>query len=92
MAATGQKLAPTVDIELAWRTHQLKGKRYRLETQLILGMPLDQTDRGDELLIRRTAELWSKRYRGHDYIEARSRAPGDKSGLGLLKPLRRSTL
>lgn len=94
MAAAGQKLAPTVDIELVWRTHQLRGARFRLETQLILGRPMDQTDRGDELLLKMTAELWGKRFRGHEYVLA-GRQQERMGGFGVLRPLlrdRRSTV
>ncbi|GMK54518.1 hypothetical protein CspeluHIS016_0111040 [Cutaneotrichosporon spelunceum] len=63
------RLGPTIDIELVWRTHQLRGGAFRSETDKLLGRPLDQTDRGDEQLLRHTGHLWSKRY-GHSYVEA----------------------
>ncbi|BEJ11178.1 hypothetical protein CspHIS471_0106000 [Cutaneotrichosporon sp. HIS471] len=83
------RLGPTIDIELVWRTHQLRGGAYRSETEKLLGHSLDQADRGDDELLRRTGNLWSKRF-GHSYVEA----PKTRGRLhpGLRRPARRSTV
>lgn len=78
-----------MDIELVWRTHELRGGAYRHETELLLGHPLDQADRGSDDLLRNTGALWHKRF-GHDYVEAPKR--GGPFQPGFRRPIRRSTV
>jgi hypothetical protein len=88
-ATHATRLGPAIDIELIWRTHQLRGAAYRAETEKLLGHALDQADRGDEDLLRRTGSLWSKRF-GQSYVEAaktRGMFPP-----GFRRPVRRSTV
>lgn len=56
-------LVPDIDIELVWRTHELKGERYRKETEKLFGEPFDERiSRMDTVGIKRTAHLWKERF------------------------------
>lgn len=90
-ATRAQRFGPTMDIELVWRTHQLRGAAYRAETERLLGQALDQTDRGDDDLLRKTGALWAKRF-GHDYVEAPAKHHGMPLPPGFRRPIRRSTV
>lgn len=82
-------LAPTTDIQLAWRTHQLRGARYRAETGRILGgTPLDRADliAVDADALKRTAGLWKARFKREYIVQVQGR----KGGLPM--PARRSTV
>ncbi|KAL1412766.1 hypothetical protein Q8F55_000513 [Vanrija albida] len=87
-------LPPTLDIEIAWRTHQLRGLRYRAETARLIGAPLDR-DRGDEAGLKRAEKLWKTRFR-HDYLgpgsQPRGAPVGGRGGAPLRQPARSHTL
>ena len=59
-------LVPTLDIDLAWHTHQLLGPVYASDTTRLLGAVLDHNDAaGDGKVddgLKRTAKLWKERY------------------------------
>lgn len=65
-----QFLVPTLDIDLAWHTHQLQGKAYKEDSEDVLGMFLDHNDNvgeghlGNGLAV--TEKLWKERF-GYDY-------------------------
>ncbi|ORY33363.1 hypothetical protein BCR39DRAFT_557051 [Naematelia encephala] len=63
-------LVPTLDIDLAWHTHQLHGKRYKHDTQELLGTFLDHNDHEGEIVLgdglERTGRLWKNKY-GYEY-------------------------
>lgn len=90
-ATNAQRLRPTMDIELVWRTHLLRGAAYRSETERLLGHPLDQNERGSDDLLRKTGTLWSKRF-GRDYVEAPPKHRSGKLPPGFRRPERRSTV
>lgn len=62
----GSFLVPTLDIDLAWHTHQLKAEAYRAETKRILGVVLNHDDKVEENTLSNgfdaTAEAWRRRY------------------------------
>lgn len=59
-------LVPTLDIDLSWHTHQLKGRSYREDTLRILGRILNHDDSIDAGVISsrydQTAKLWRERF------------------------------
>lgn len=59
-------LSPTLDIDLAWHTHQLQGKKYETETVKLVGQLLSHDDKVADVRLKmaydQTAELWAKRF------------------------------
>ncbi|CCA71946.1 hypothetical protein PIIN_05881 [Serendipita indica DSM 11827] len=59
-------LVPTLDIDLSWHTHQLKGRTYRERTLSILGRTPNHDDSIDAGVISsrydQTAKLWRERF------------------------------
>lgn len=57
---------PTLDIDLAWHTHQLKEFTYRSDTQQLIGRTPDHDDKVEENALSNafdlTAQAWMKRY------------------------------
>lgn len=90
-------LAPTHDIQLVWHTHQLRGTRYRVETERLRGAPLDRADHfvvvADTDGLKRTAGLWRARFK-HEYIESPRKGGGSSGGGGgtLPMPVRRGAV
>ncbi|KAL7418422.1 hypothetical protein Q5752_006880 [Cryptotrichosporon argae] len=72
MAAHGCQhfLVPTLDLDLAWHTHQLLGPRYRTDTERLLGRFLDHNDSAGEGKLfdglKKTGALWKERF-GYEY-------------------------
>ncbi|CAK9786219.1 hypothetical protein CC85DRAFT_285798 [Cutaneotrichosporon oleaginosum] len=77
-ATRAPRLAPTPDIEMVWRTHQVRGAAFRAETAVVLGHSLDQEERGDHELRRYTARMWEKRF-GQKYEKSVPRRPVRRS-------------
>jgi len=67
-----KSLVPTLDIDLVWHTHQLKGARYREDTQRLLGHVLDHNDNIPEgklsVDFAATEAAW-KTLKGSPYIQ-----------------------
>lgn len=65
-AHSGAFLSPTLDIDLAWHTHQLQGSKYGRETQQFLGRTLNHDDKVADVRLKMayddTATLWAKRF------------------------------
>ncbi|PVF99605.1 hypothetical protein CPB86DRAFT_282277 [Serendipita vermifera] len=63
---SGSFLVPTLDIDLAWHTHQLKGGQYRLDTQTYLQYTPNHDDNVEEDSLSNsydtTAKAWEARY------------------------------
>ncbi|QRW11330.1 dammaradiene synthase [Ceratobasidium sp. AG-Ba] len=63
---TKQMLVPTLDIDLAWHTHQLKHEAYRTQTLSILGKFVDHDDKIEENKLSdaydQTAKYWEQRF------------------------------
>ncbi|KAL7410857.1 hypothetical protein BDY24DRAFT_417697 [Mrakia frigida] len=59
-------VCPTLDIDLSWHTHQLKGSTYRTDVLLFVQQFVDHDDKVDEnaldMAYRTTALAWQKRY------------------------------
>jgi len=64
-------LVPLRDIDLVWHTHQLMGKRYKFDTEDILGIFLNHNDNVGETKLNHglkdTEKLWKERF-GYDYL------------------------
>ncbi|KAH7098281.1 major facilitator superfamily domain-containing protein [Auriculariales sp. MPI-PUGE-AT-0066] len=65
-AHPGMFIVPTLDIDLSWHTHQLKGRVYRSDTKLVTGKMLghDDTVEAPELSngLQQTAAAWEARF------------------------------
>lgn len=65
-AHRGAFLSPTLDIDLAWHTHQLQGSKYVSETVSILGRLLNHDDKVADVRLKMayddTATLWARRF------------------------------
>lgn len=63
---SGLFLVPTLDIDLAWHTHQLKGEQYRLDTQYCLQRTPNHDDNVDATSLSTaydiTAKAWKARF------------------------------
>ncbi|KZV87185.1 hypothetical protein EXIGLDRAFT_680177 [Exidia glandulosa HHB12029] len=57
---------PTLDIDLSWHTHQLKGVAYHTQTKFLVGRTPDHNDRVEENMLSdsfdQTAIAWLERY------------------------------
>ncbi|PVF99604.1 hypothetical protein CPB86DRAFT_813763 [Serendipita vermifera] len=62
----GLFLVPTLDIDLAWHTHQLKGEQYRLDTQYCLQRTPNHEDNVESNSLSKaydiTAKAWKARF------------------------------
>ncbi|KAH8823293.1 hypothetical protein DL96DRAFT_1469407 [Flagelloscypha sp. PMI_526] len=81
---------PTLDIDLAWHTHQLMPTKYRLNMELLLKRSLDHDDTILESTLETafdsTSRLWQKRF-GTRYTHCGCPVPGDTIGAKLGKLL-----
>ncbi|KAG8721756.1 hypothetical protein FRC09_007415 [Ceratobasidium sp. 395] len=63
---TKQMLVPTLDIDLAWHTHQLKQEAYRTQTLSLLGRFVDHDDKIEDNKLSdaydQTAKYWEQRW------------------------------
>ncbi|KAG9098602.1 hypothetical protein FS749_003428 [Ceratobasidium sp. UAMH 11750] len=63
---TKQMLVPTLDIDLAWHTHQLKQEAYRSQTLSLLGRFVDHDDKIEDNKLSdaydQTAKYWQQRW------------------------------
>lgn len=59
-------LVPTLDIDFAWHTHQLRGQVYRADTKRLLGCTLDHEDMVEAsalaIAFDQTAQAWMSRF------------------------------
>ncbi|EJD48254.1 hypothetical protein AURDEDRAFT_162726 [Auricularia subglabra TFB-10046 SS5] len=80
---------PTLDIDLAWHTHQLKGKAYHTETAMLVGRSPDHDDKVEEGALsnafENTARAWMNRF-GVPYSLCGCVAPSES---GLSETVRR---
>ncbi|KAH8824704.1 hypothetical protein DL96DRAFT_1712950 [Flagelloscypha sp. PMI_526] len=81
---------PTLDIDLAWHTHQLMPTKYRLNMELLLNRSLDHDDTVLESTLETafdsTSRVWQKRF-GTRYTHCGCPVPGDTIGAKLGKLL-----
>lgn len=59
-------VSPTLDIDLAWHTHQLHGAAYGVDTRAVVGRFVDHDDAIVDVLLRDaydvTSNLWAERF------------------------------
>ncbi|KAF8695715.1 Glycine-rich protein, partial [Rhizoctonia solani] len=75
-------LVPTLDIDLAWHTHQLKQQSYRIWTLEVLGQFIDHDDKVEENKLseayEQTAKYWEQRWGVPYHVCGCSRPPTHK--------------
>ncbi|KAH8828834.1 hypothetical protein DL96DRAFT_1595733 [Flagelloscypha sp. PMI_526] len=85
---------PTLDIDLAWHTHQLMPTKYREDMQTLLKRSLDHDDTILESTLESafdsTSRVWQKRF-GTRYTHCGCPVPGDTIGSKLGKLLNSSS-
>ncbi|KAH7101531.1 hypothetical protein BKA62DRAFT_179183 [Auriculariales sp. MPI-PUGE-AT-0066] len=73
---------PTLDIDIAWHTHQLKARNYREDTLSLLERQLDHNDKVEEGMLSNsfdlTAQAWQRRF-GVPYSVCGCVAPSSES-------------
>ncbi|KAG6811588.1 hypothetical protein H0H92_006711 [Tricholoma furcatifolium] len=74
---------PTLDIDLAWHTHQLMGHKYNLDCRDCVGRYIDHDDKVEESKLSNsfesTAALWKERF-GIEYVHCGCPVPGKTMG------------
>ncbi|KDQ53342.1 hypothetical protein JAAARDRAFT_161844 [Jaapia argillacea MUCL 33604] len=93
-ASPGSFLVPTLDIDLAWHTHQLYAARYAEDCKSFVGKYVDHDDKVEEnrlaMAFDLTCRAWKNRYEV-PYTHCGCPLPGDTIGQRLAR-LRTSTL
>ncbi|KAI9461336.1 hypothetical protein HD554DRAFT_2028306 [Boletus coccyginus] len=88
--APGSLSVPTLDIDLAWHTHQLRGNYYHTECKRVVGRYVDHDDKIEEDSLAKgfdiTCRAWTDRY-GLPYTYCGCPLPGTTLGQRLRNAL-----
>ncbi|KAJ7598800.1 hypothetical protein C8J56DRAFT_1092684 [Mycena floridula] len=92
-SSPGSFFVPTLDIDLAWHTHQLSPVKYRIDCMNTIGRFLDHDDKVEESKLSTSFDLtcraWQQRYNIR-YTHCGCPVPGDTIGQKLSRILSRS--
>ncbi|KAI0791997.1 hypothetical protein C8Q75DRAFT_805043 [Abortiporus biennis] len=83
---------PTLDIDLAWHTHQMMGSQYSIQCKQYVGRYIDHDDKVDENLLATSFDITCRawQYRFHiPYMHCGCSLPGDTIGQRLSRFSRR---
>ncbi|KAH9930341.1 uncharacterized protein B0H18DRAFT_1117024 [Fomitopsis serialis] len=91
-SASSPFFVPTLDIDIVWHTHQLKGDEYTKESKEFVGWYVDHDDRVEEIYLANgldeTCHAWQERF-GMPYMHCGCPLPDEKMSSKLHQITRR---